>query len=273
MTSKNNYILKNQRLLKETQVKISINDRNFLFGDGIFETCKIYNYQIYNFDNHLKRLKFGLKSLQINYDLNNIKKNCLKLIKKNQIKNGLLKINISRGTKSIGYKPHNSKAYLIATTHKKRKITTNITLGFSSYKTPNIYLGKTSNSLTYILSKIEATNNGFFDNILLDNNNHISETSSANIFWVKNNQIYTPPTNTNLIPGTIRQKILDLKNFNITQKLATKEELLQSDEIFLTNCSFVILAVNKILNKNLEINLSLKLQKIINQDIAKSCPN
>ncbi|MBL6664504.1 MAG: aminotransferase class IV family protein [Rickettsiales bacterium] len=258
------FIYKNQRLTTQTQAKISINERGYLFGDGIFETCLVQNHRIYDFERHLKRLIFGLKNLKINFNSTNLEKKCQKLIDKNKVKNGILKIQISRGQGSIGYLPKkNNKALLLITTQNSRPRPQNISLGISSYKTPNQYLGKTSNALNYILSKIEAKENNHFDAIMLDQNQNIAETSSANIFWVKNNQIFTPPTSTNLIPGTKREKLLEISPIKITEKLAKIDELENIDEIFLSNSAYLILPVSKFQNQKLKTDISKKLLKIL----------
>lgn len=268
------YVFKNRQLILQTQAKISINERGFLFGDGVFESCKIYNSKIYDFSSHLQRIKFGLKNLKIDADILNLEKNSNILIAKNNVKNGILKISISRGVGSIGYLPENKiKPLTLIQTLSPRKLPNKIGLGLSSLKLSNQNFGKTMNGLIYVLSKIEAKENGFFDNVILSNSENIGETSSANIFWVKDNQIFTPPKETQIILGTKRQKLLDISPFKITQKLANLEELKQADEIFLTNSSFLILPVDEFLQKELKKDLGLKLLNIFKNDLKNLCKN
>ena len=87
------------------EANISLDQRGFLYGDGLFESCKIYNGKIYNFNEHLSRLNKGLKALKINFPTTNLEKQCLHLINKNQIAEGILRISISRGQGSLGYLP------------------------------------------------------------------------------------------------------------------------------------------------------------------------
>lgn len=265
------FIFKNQKLIAEKQAQLSINERGFLFGDGVFETCKIFNGQIYNFKSHQKRLKNGLKNLKISADIDNLEQNSLKLIKKNQIESGILKISISRGIGSNGYLPTNkSKPLIIIWAKKSRKTPTNITLGISTQQTPIKNIGKTHNSLPYILTKIEAQKDGFFDNVMLSSEGKIAEVSSANIFWVKNGVIFTPDKSCGILNGTIRQKLLQIEP-NIKEIAADIAELKKADEIFITNSSLLIAPVSKFLDKKLTPNLSLKLLKKLQDDIKKSC--
>ena len=76
-----NFFFKNQELLTNQNNVISIKERGFMFGDGLFESCKIYNGKIYNFNEHLSRLNRGLKALKINFSTANLEKQCLFTIK------------------------------------------------------------------------------------------------------------------------------------------------------------------------------------------------
>ena len=129
------------------------------------------------------------------------------------------------------------------------------------------------NGLTYILSKIEAKENGFFDNVILSNLGNIGETSSANIFWIKDNQIFTSPQETQIVLGTKRQKLFEISPFKITEKMANLDELKQADEIFLTNSSFLILPIDEFLQKKLKKDLGIKLLNIFKKDLKNSCKN
>ena len=79
------FIYKNHQLLEEKQALISINERGFLFGDGIFETCKIFDGKIYDFKSHEARIRDGLKALKFSAEISDLEKKSLQLIKKNKI--------------------------------------------------------------------------------------------------------------------------------------------------------------------------------------------
>ncbi len=277
------YIIKNHRLIEEKQAQISINERGFLFGDGVFETCKIYNGKIYDFKAHKTRLTQGLKALQISCNIANLEQDCLKLIKKNQIKNGILRISISRGIGSIGYFPTSNKSLIIIQTLKNRTIPKEIILTISDIKKPSQNSfpinHKTANALPYILNKLYAKKNKCFDAIMLTQENYISETSAANIFWVKDGKIYTPSKDCDILEGTIRSKLLKHSPIKIIEKKASLNELKQADEIFLSNASSLIILVDKLIlfdkNDKKIINFSketgLNLYKLIKMYVKKSC--
>lgn len=265
------FIIKNQKLIAKSQAKISINERAFLFGDALFETIKIHNYKIYDFHLHLKRIKRALKFLQFSAQISDLEKNSQKLIIKNNIKNGLLRIHISRGCKSIGYAPDKScKALIIIETLKNRSLPKIIKLGISDITTPKINF-KSGNAIFYILNKLEAQKQKVFDLIMLDSEGFVSETSSANIFWIKNKKIYTSCENSSIILGCMREKLLNNFDLKITEKRARVDELKNADEIFLTNSSFLILPVDEFLGKTLDRKITKKIQNLINFDLENSC--
>jgi branched-subunit amino acid aminotransferase/4-amino-4-deoxychorismate lyase len=265
------YIFKNHQLIEEKQAQISVLERGFLFGDGIFETCKIFDEKIYDFKAHETRLKAGLKALKFSAEISDLEKKSLQLIKKNKIKNGILRISITRGTGSLGYLPtYESKALIIIQTFEERKITAKkIILGVSSIKKPASdslpFFCKTNQALPSILCKIEAQEKKFFDCIMLSKENFISETSSANIFWVKNGKIFTPSKACDCLPGTIRAKLLKISPIKIKEVKAKISDLKKADEIFITNSSFLVLPADEVvLGKD-----RIKLRKKIGLEIAE----
>jgi len=255
-----------------------------MFGDGVFETCHISNQQILDFSLHLTRLKSSLNFLEIAAKIDDLTQKSYQLIKKNNIKNGILRINISRGQGSIGYLPKkNIKPNIIIQTKKlqkikDQKISPKISLGISKKITLNsisqISQYKTNNSLNYILAKIEGQKNGFFDNILLNEKQDICETSSANIFWCKDNKIYTPSLNCGILNGTKRQRIIKIcrqQNMSLEEGKFNLKDLKNCQEMFISNSSFLILEIDEInigdnIIKTKTNEISSKILKIFRND-------
>lgn len=268
------FIYKNRQLIDEKQAQVSINERAFLFGDGVFETCKIFNGKIYDYKSHKARLEDGLKNLKIIAETSDLEERSLKLIAKNNIKNGTLRISISRGIGSQGYLPTNkSKPLIIIWAKSNKKPPKNISLGLSTQTTPLRNLGKTNNALPYILTKIEAQEQGIFDCLMLSNTGKIAESSSANIFWVKNGKIFTADETCGILLGTIRQKLIEISPFQIYETKATLETLEQADEIFLTNSTFLALSINEFMGKKLPNNFGKEFLKLLEDDVKQSCKN
>ena len=251
----NNIVINNQ-ILPKNKALISIQERGFLFGDGIFETIPIHYGIMYNVSLYLDRLDNGLRSIKINFNLNNLKDLCLKLIRKNNVKDGILRIHISRGIGSEGYLPKGDiNPLLIIETKDSYKISnSNIFLWLS--KRTKISLNslpvhyKLSQGVNSTLARMEAKENNCFDSILLNDRGEICETSSSNIFWAKNKTIYTPDENCGLLLGITRKKIIELSDSDIVLARSSIRDILEAEEVFITNSSFGVLNVKKIMPNN-----------------------
>jgi branched-chain amino acid aminotransferase len=246
-----NKIYYNNQLLSFDDVKLSLNDRAFKFGDGVFETIRINKSNIIWWDNHSDRLKHGLESLKIDYDLKKLYSKSKELIKLNKVQEGFIRISISRGDKSVGYLPLDEcEASILIQTMPLRDVKFEAkNLWISSYrKIPDICLpsnAKTiANGLNSSLAKIQAVENNCFEALMLSVENNIAECSSGNIFWVKNNILYTPKNN--LIKGIARAKIIELCELDIIEDDFKIECLEDADEVFISNISWLGLPIKSI---------------------------
>jgi branched-chain amino acid aminotransferase len=265
------FIFKNQQIINEKQAQISIHERGFLFGDGIFESVKIFNGKIYDFASHVARIELALKSLKFSAKIDDLEKKSLRLIKKNKIQNGILRISISRGIGSAGYLPKAKiKPLIIIETASERKLPKNIALGNSKIPAGKIPF-KSMNSIPYVLNKIQAQEDGFFDLVMLSDGGFISETSSANIFWVKKGKIYTSDESCDIVIGCMRKKLLKHSKLEIIETRKKISALENADEIFLSNSSFLILPVDEFLGRKLEKKTGSQVAKLISEDLNKSC--
>jgi len=267
-TKKNEYIFINNEIVAKDFAKISFEERGFLYGDGLFETIKFSKLQLYNFTEHLKRLKSGLKYLKIDFDCINLKEKCLKLIETNCLDEGMIRISISRGIGSIGYLPTNNLPLLIIQTKELPKIPSIINLIVSDYQPANFKF-KSSNSINYVLAKIFATENNYYDSILLSQKKFIAETSSANIFWIKNNVIFTPNEECGIVLGIIREKILKQKTLKVKCGRYQINSLINADEVFISNALIGIQAVDKIAFRDKKNIYDVNYKKTLVKNIAK----
>lgn len=307
------FFIKDSTLLPiaEKHRAISIEDRGFLFGDGAFETCQIFNGKIYNLHLHSARLSSAIASLDIDIkafgSIDDIFLQADRLIQKNNQKNGLLKIIITRGIGSIGYSSTSNKPTVIITTNSQRIINnTPISLAIDAETSKNnsLLLGdgsnfpyKSLNSANYIKSKMIAEKLGTFENLIFATASNktssivapvfapvVAEASSANVFWFKNGKLFTPSDNANIVLGTIRARIIELAQMNLVENinfvLAQPEEIIDADEVFLTNASQMIIAVNELrLFKNgimiekilLNNTQTKKLELIMQKDRQNQC--
>jgi len=156
------------------------------------------------------------------------------------------------------------------------KLPNKITLGISKIKVLNnskvLQKCKTMQGLNYVLAKIAAKKLKHFDHIMLSHEGFISECSSANIFWIKNNKIFTPSAKCNMIFGTVRQKIITKLPQKINQVEAKISTIKNADEIFITNANLLVLPIDELIIGNKKIALkktkSNQILSLIKQDIT-----
>ena len=234
----------NGRFVPLRKAKISILDRGFMFGDGVFETMRAYAGGVFRLEKHLKRLSKSLKSLGIRAKVN---KNLIyKLLKKNKLKNAYIKIIVTRGENqrptvaiyALPYKP----------TAKKRVRV--LISGQRSNETSPVSGKKTLNYLQNFLCRDEAREKGYDDALLLNTKGFISEATTSNIFLVKAKKIYTPALGCGILPGITREEVMRLAAKNLNKKVRETfikpKALAGADEVFLTNSLVEILPVVKI---------------------------
>lgn len=271
-----NYIRINKKILPEKQATISVLDRGWRFGDGIFTTCLIVDQIIYNWSEHLRRLEQGLESLKIKFDCSDLQQLSKLLVKKNKINHGYLRISISRGLGSIGYLPIKNiqPTLVIETVPINTPASGLIKLTVSNLTKPSLKSlpvnYKLMQGVNSTLAKIYAQENNYFDAILLNDQGQICETSSANIFWIKNNILYTPHPDCGLLLGTTRQKILQLSPIKIKLIKAKLVDLLEADEVFITNVAIGVLRVDQIgVKKFKNKKYSTIFSNLLHQDIKE----
>ena len=226
------------------KAKISILDRGFLYGDGVFETMRAYNGTVFRFEKHLKRLSGSLKSLGIPAKVN--KDIIHKLLKKNKLKNAYVKIIVTRGEN------HRPTVAIYALPYKptaKKRIKA-IVSGEKSNEMSSVTGKKTLNYLQNFLCRDEARKKGYDDAILVNTKGFISEATTSNIFLVKGKKIYTPAIRCGILPGITREEVIWLAAKNLNKKVKEtfiKPKAIESaDEIFFTNSLVEILPVVKV---------------------------
>lgn len=230
---------------------ITVDNRAFRYGDGLFESMRMTKGQLKFADLHADRLQRGMKALKIEeysqIDAWFLKEKAGDLSMRNKSKNGRLRLTVYRDAgglytpsqNKMGYclefQPLDENRYLLNT----RGLLVDI---FTELYKPCNYLSniKTCNSLVYVMAGLYKTQNKFDEVFLLNQNGYLCEAGSSNVFvWYKNN-LYTPSLSEGCVEGVMRQVIIDLAkklNIPVTEAQINPEILYEADEVFLTNAS------------------------------------
>ena len=240
-------IIYNNQFYDKNEFSISLENRAFLYGDGLFESVKVFNGRAFNLDAHLNRMFEGAKFL--NLDLRMRKEDMQNqinlLLKENSISDAAyLKIMVFRSEGGKYLAENNKASFLIVTetdSQKQFELNKNgIELGlFSAQLKPMSELSnfKTISALQSVLCANEAREKGIDDCLMLNSENNIIESANSNVFYVKEGVIYTPKLSEGCVDGTMRNLIMNLKQltFQIQETKVELEQLFSADEVFLTN--------------------------------------
>ena len=274
----------NNKFIQHSKAKISVEDRGFLFADSIYELISVFNNEIVDKEQHLKRLKSSLKKIKIKYKFNKEKlgKIISKLIKLNKIINGYVYIQITRGIAERKHEfPKNYQPTIVIFT-KHLNINQKIyDKGVKIVTMPDLrWLRrdiKTTSLLPNILSKQFAVEKNAFESWLIDNGN-ITEGSASNAWIIKNsNTIITHPSNNKILKGVTRDTVIKLlkdNGFKIKEKPFNLIEAKNAKEAFLTSSTLSVLPVIKIDNYNISNgkpgDVTKKIMNLYNNYISKN---
>lgn len=246
----------NGQIVEEEKAFISVHDRGFTMGDGIFEAILVRNGRCFRLDKHLQRLQHSADFLKIPIrNLDEISKDCYSVIESNSYKEGVLRITISRGNapRQPGT-PKNCQPTVVITLHpiqeeRRKKAQEGFQAVTSSFRVPafhKIAQHKTTNRLLYTLAYDEALNLSADEAILMNTEGQLTEGSASNLFWIEDGTVCTTPTNTGLLPGITRGAILELckaSEIAVEEKSVTPEEIFQAAGAFLTFTSLGVVEI------------------------------
>ena len=246
----------NGEYLPLTEAKVSVLDRGFIFGDGVYEVIPAYGGNILRFEHHMQRLQNSLDAVRINNPLSNEKwlEIINKLISEHAPQDQYVYLHITRGVASRDHRfPEESTPTVFVMSSILHSVDAEllkngvhaVTLDDIRWQYCNI---KAIALLPNILLRQQAVDKGAVEAILIRNGN-ITEGAASNAFIVSNGIIKTPPKDNQLLPGITRDLVVELAiahNMPIEEVAISETEFLSADEIWLTSSTKEILAVTKI---------------------------
>ena len=247
------YINFNGNIIRSDQPVITADNRGFRYGDGIFETIRVQNNLIVLADRHFERLFAGMKLLQFEqpdfFTSSELSKQIKELCKKNDHRESArVRLVIFRGNGGL-YDPENHLPnYIIQSWSFSDGGLNKEGLELSIFENGKKAIDhfsnlKSNNYLLYAMGVLYAKTNKLSDCLILNCNNRICDSTKANVFWVKNKTIFTPPLSEGCVAGVMRKYLLTRlpeTGFTVVEKEMNVEFLRTADEIFLTNALFPI---------------------------------
>ena len=255
------YCYLNGQFVDEACATVSVFDRGFLYGDGVFETMRTYDGRIAWPEQHLERLfqSAEMINLYIQQSRCTFKKILHTLIKRNKLSNAIIRLTLTRGiglasleirpdiphTTVITARPYQPFPSTYYSEGVALAIVTIQRIPIASVP-PRI---KSLNFLNNILAKEEATQKGMFDGIMLNQHNQLTEATTSNLFLVSGGELFTPAVTCGILEGITRNVVLSLAQSNkiaCHQQPLAVDKLYAADECFLTNTSMGLMPVTRV---------------------------
>src|SRR6266704_4797080 len=210
------------KLHDKEDAKISVYDHGLLYGDGVFEGIRVYSGRIFRCTDHLNRLWDSAKAIRlaIPYTREELTAAMQETIKLNNFTDCYIRLVVTRGTGYLGLNPNKCPrptAFVIAETielyHREMYdkgmavITASVIRNHPNAVSPRI---KSLNYLNNILAKIESTDAGVPEAIMLNHAGNVAECTADNIFIARNGTLYTPTSTDGSLEGITRNVIIEL---------------------------------------------------------------
>ena len=245
----------------KSEAKISVFDHGLLYGDGVFEGIRSYGGLVFKLKEHLKRLWESAHTLMLEIPMSEkeMEKAIVETLRRNQLKDAYIRVVVTRGVGDLGLDPAKCKRATVFIITDKitlypeslyrqglEIITVPTVRNLPEAVNPSI---KSLNYLNNILAKIEAKNSGCMEALMLNAQGYVAECTGDNIFMVKCQALLTPPTYLGALKGITRGAILEIaaaQKMTFEERLLTRHDLFNADEVFLTGTAAEVIPVVKI---------------------------
>ena len=269
--------------IQDSDLQLSIYNRSFLYGDGVFETLKIVNGKILFFEEHYFRLMGSMRIIRMQIPMSftpeYLEEEILKLATINNVKDSArVRFTIFRNEGGLYLPIDNSISYIIqATELKQKKYQFSESLFevdlYKDFVIPKQLLStlKTANKITHITASIFAKENQLNSCLLINETKNVIEATNGNLFMLMGNSLITPPISEGCLNGIMRKQIISLAKQIDTIEVIEKEispfDLQKADELFITNVIIGIQPITKYRKKEFGVQLSSMLLGKLNQMI------
>ena len=235
---------------------MSVFDNSLFYADGLFETFLAVKDRIVFMEDHLNRLEKGAKLINIKIPVD--RKTIIRWLnsanKKNNSEIKKIRLTVTSGDSAF-WAGRSSLPRIIIIVTEYSLPRNNFRLTVSPYRIDQGSPFRNVKTLSFVVemtSRKNAYAGKFDDAILLTRNGYVAETTSANLFWVKNGVLYTTPCRSGCLEGMTRKHIIELAYKNdvpFREKMVRLSEVLKADEIFVTSSIKLIIPVSSVTYK------------------------
>jgi len=252
----NDIVYVNGDFMPANEAKVSIFDRGFLFGDGVYEVIPIIHGVLIDLEYFFQRIESSLKKLELPWPLSqqDLLTTLHQLVSRNSLQEGFIYLQVTRGVAERDFPyPQNNKPTFIAFTSKKNILENPladtgvevVTVEDLRWKRRDI---KSLNLLAQCMAKQTANSRGAYEGWMVEDG-YVTEGVTSSAFIVINSQLVTRPLSNSILPGIRRRVILELakeRSIDVEERPFTVDEALTADEAFLSSATTLILPIRSI---------------------------
>lgn len=253
-------IFLDDRLVDESEAKVSVYDHGFLYGDGVYETMRAYDTVVFRLDEHLGRLERSASLIRMPIpDRAFIAGAVYETVRANCLSEAYIRVTLSRGKGPIGldpalcstptlvviaepFQPYPVKLYQDGVFLVISPVIRNHVRAIN----PMI---KSLNFLNNILAKADAKDRGAYEAVMLNAEGFITEGTVCNIFFVRGDTVCTPSVDAGILDGITRELVIRLareSGLSVREGLYSPRDLLSAQEVFFTNTTAEVMPVSRI---------------------------
>ena len=253
------------RLVPASEATVNVRDRGFLYGDGVFETLRVYGGEIFEWEHHAERFARSLRTLDFDEAMppvDDLEQRVLDTVDANDLENAYARISMTRGTQDAKLTPQSpvDPTITVIVSELPRggtdgedvwdnpaTLRTVETRRIPSQSVPAN--AKTHNYLNGILARLELRETDADEAIMADVEGYLTEGATSNLFFVDGGTLKTPGTNGDLLPGVTRGVVLDIareEGLPVETGQYSIPDLREADEVFATNTTWEVRPVTTV---------------------------
>ena len=267
-------------VIQDSDLQLTVSNRSFLYGDGVFETLKIVNNKILFFEDHYFRLMASMRivrmEIPMTFTMEYLEEQILKLVGLLAIKDAArVRFTVFRNEGGFYLPNDNSISFVIQASklenirYKIPKIQFEVDL-YKDFIVPSQLLStlKTANKITHVTASIFAKENQLDSALLINETKNVIEAANGNLFMLMGNKLITPPISEGCLNGIMRKQIISLAkqidSVEVIEAAISPFDLQKADELFITNVIVGIQPITKYRKKDFEVRLANQLLEKLN---------
>ena len=249
------------KFVTRNEAKVSVFDHGLLYGDGVFEGIRAYGGKVFKLREHVERLYKSAKAIMLEIPMDSVKmeETVLNTLRENGIEDGYVRVVVTRGEGDLGLDPQKcprASVIVIAdkialygdelTENGIEIVTVATQRNLPAVLDPRV---KSLNYLNNIMAKIEATNAGVMEALMVTREGYVAECTGDNLFIVTNGVFLTPPVSMGILEGITRNVVIELARAGgseAREEIFTRYDVYNSDECFVTGTAAEIVPVVKV---------------------------